>query len=323
MAKGNGSVAMCTYNGVPYLCDQLESIASQTRPPDELVVCDDGSTDGTLRILTDFAARATFPTRIFSNPQRLGPAKNFEKAIRLCEGDIIALADQDDIWKPHKFERLLGALDGHPDAAYAFSDAETINEQGALLPTKLWDLVGLRERLEYFSGLGQVRALLKENVITGAAMAFRASLRELILPIPQEWMHDYWIALLGSVQSHGVPVSEALFMYRRHARQVVGLGGKGVLAASRVSLATTPAQWREKVRCFRMLQDRILSPGLSVHPSPECLQLLKEKEIHLLARADTRSSRGIVRVVKLLAEVSTGRYRRFSKNSWSSIIRDL
>lgn len=322
MTKLKCSVAMCTYNGSLYLYEQLESIASQTRPPDELVACDDGSTDDTLRILARFASRATFPIRIFSNKNRLGPAKNFERVVQLCEGDIIALADQDDVWKPQKLDRLLNAFERHPDAAYAFSDAETINEKGAVLNRKLWDLVGLREKLEQFSGCGQVKILLKENVITGAALAFRASLREIILPIPPEWLHDYWIALVGSVLSYGVPVSETLFMYRRHARQVVGLGGKGFLAASRVSLATTHKDLCEKVRRFRMLQERILSPPASVHASGECVQLLKEKEIHLLARASMRSSKGISRVMKVLVEVSTGRYQRFS-NSWRSIVRDL
>lgn len=316
------SVAMCTYNGSRYLREQLQSIAAQTRLPDELVICDDGSADDTVGLLTAFAADASFPVRVFSNNERLGPAKNFERAVRLCEGDIISLADQDDVWKPQKLDRLLNAFERHPDAAYAFSDAETINETGALLNRKLWDLVGLREKMEQFSGSGQVKILLKENVITGAALAFRASFRDIILPIPPEWEHDYWIALVGAVLSYGVPVSEALFMYRRHAGQVCGLGGKGFLAASRVSLATTHKEWCEKVRCFRMLQERILSPPASVHASAECVQLLKEKEIHLLARANTRSSKGISRIMKVLVEVSTGRYQRFS-NSWRSIVRDL
>lgn len=313
---------MCTYNGFQYLREQLRSIASQTRLPDELVICDDGSTDDTVVLLAAFAAGASFPVRVVSNSEKLGPAKNFEKAVRLCQGDIIILADQDDVWKPQKLDRLVNALEQHPDAAYAFSDAETINETGALLHRRLWDLVGLRKNLKQFSGSGQVRILLKKNVITGAAQAFRASFKDIILPIPSEWMHDYWIALLGSVLSYGVPVSEPLFMYRRHAGQVCGLGGKGFLAASRVSLATSDEQWSEKVRCFRLLQERILSLPASVHASAECVQLLKEKEIHLLARANTRSSKGLSRVMRVLAEVSTRRYERFS-DSWRSIVRDL
>jgi glycosyltransferase involved in cell wall biosynthesis len=317
-----GSVAMCTYNGSIYLSEQLESIESQTRLPDELVVCDDGSTDDTLRVLNAFASQASFPVRIFSNEERLGPTKNFEKAVRLCEGDVIFLADQDDVWKPQKVERLLDVFEQHPTAVYVFSDAETIDEKGVIQNRKLWDLVGLRQNLDEFSGPGQVRFLLKENLITGAAMAFRASFRDIVLPIPTEWMHDYWIAMIGSALSSGVPVSQSLFMYRRHARQVIGVGGKGFLTASRISLATSNKEWREKVRCFRLLEERILSHAASGKVSPECVRLLKEKETHLLARANTRSSKGISRVMNLLVEASTGRYHRFS-DSWRSIARDL
>ena len=83
---------MCTYNGERFLAGQLASIAKQTRLPDELVVCDDRSTDRTVAMVREFAASATYPVRIFENEQNLGSAANFERAIRLCDGDLIALA---------------------------------------------------------------------------------------------------------------------------------------------------------------------------------------------------------------------------------------
>ena len=92
------SVAMCTYNGSRHLSEQLESIGTQTRLPDELVICDDCSSDDTIRIIERFSASAPFAVRLEINTQNLGSTKNFEKAIRLCQGDLIALADQDDVW---------------------------------------------------------------------------------------------------------------------------------------------------------------------------------------------------------------------------------
>ena len=92
------SVAMCTYNGGKYLREQLISIAKQARLPDELIVCDDVSNDATLQILNEFQKMAPFPIRIHRNGVRLGVTKNFEQAIALCNGDIIALSDQDDVW---------------------------------------------------------------------------------------------------------------------------------------------------------------------------------------------------------------------------------
>src|SRR3954470_19039846 len=85
------SVAMCTYNGARFLGAQLASVAAQTRPPDELVVCDDRSTDETADIVRAFASRAPFPVRLHVNEENLGSTKNFERALSFCEGEVIVL----------------------------------------------------------------------------------------------------------------------------------------------------------------------------------------------------------------------------------------
>jgi hypothetical protein len=312
---------MCTYNGSRFLREQLQSIRSQTRLPDELVICDDGSSDDTARFLTAFGSESSFSVRVFSNQERLGPAKNFEKASRLCTGDIIILADQDDVWKPQKVARLLEAFEQHPEAMYAFSDAEMVDQGGASLGETLWEAISFRQRLDEFSGPGQLKLLLKKNLITGAAMAFRASFRDIVLPIPSGWMHDYWIALLGSALAYGVPISEPLFQYRRHATQVVGWRKQTFLQVCKTSLAVGQEDWWQKVEDFRKLQERVTSDPFT-HCPQECLRLLQQKEIHLLTRARTRSSTGIPRIAKVLAEAVTGRYQRYS-DSWYSIVRDL
>ena len=71
------SVAMATYNGARYLPEMLASVAGQSRLPDELVVRDDGSEDGTVALLEDFARQAAFPVRILERGTRLGYAQNF------------------------------------------------------------------------------------------------------------------------------------------------------------------------------------------------------------------------------------------------------
>src|ERR1043166_3411462 len=100
------SIALCTYNGAAFLREQLESIAAQTRTPDELVISDDQSTDGTLRLIEEFAETAGFPVRVSVNESNLGTAKNFEKAISLCRGDVIMLSDQDDVWHSDRLESV-------------------------------------------------------------------------------------------------------------------------------------------------------------------------------------------------------------------------
>src|SRR6266849_8380108 len=142
MSRQYVSVALCTYNGARYLTPQLASILSQTLSPDELVICDDGSEDGTLDLLRAFSQTARFAVRIFENQHaRLGSTKNFEKAIELCTGDLIALADQDDVWRPHKLDHLCRSLGENPSAGYAFSDAELVSATGRGLGQTLWNSV--------------------------------------------------------------------------------------------------------------------------------------------------------------------------------------
>src|ERR1700678_75351 len=127
------SVALCTYNGERFLSQQLASVQQQTRLPDEVVVCDDQSTDGTVEMVRAFAASVSFPVRIFENERNLGFAANFERAIGLCEGNLIALSDQDDIWYPVRLERSEQEFTAHPEAGLVFSDADVIDDSNQLV----------------------------------------------------------------------------------------------------------------------------------------------------------------------------------------------
>lgn len=327
MSENRISVALCTYNGSRFLHEQLDSIARQSQIPDEVVVCDDGSTDATHALLDEFASNASFLVRIVHNPDRLGPTKNFEKAIQMCKGDTIFLCDQDDIWVPEKLKVLSSVLDCNPNAAYAFSDAVIVNDNSAPQGRTFWAERGLYNHHAPLSGPGQIELLLRENFIPGAAMAIRASYRRLFLPIPVGWMHDYWIALLGSLFARGVPVEEPLLYYRRHVAQVCGSKQKPSLKVMRASLRAGPIDCWKRVRRIEELLQRVDRASAWLSCSREGLATVQQKEIHLSRRAAIRSSSGSARVLKILGETATGRYRRFSGSTpwdaWHSIARDL
>ena len=126
------SVALATYNGGAYLAEQLQSMAAQTVPIDELIVGDDGSTDATLEVLREFAATAPFPVRIEINAHNLGYGENFCRIIGRCSGKYIFLSDQDDRWHPDKVERCLGTF-GKTGALAIVHDAALADAQ--LVPT--------------------------------------------------------------------------------------------------------------------------------------------------------------------------------------------
>ena len=94
------SVALCTYNGERYIREQLQSIFNQSMPVDEVVIGDDGSSDATMAIINGFKER--YPIRVLEGGHKMGAIRNFLRTISECQGDIIFLSDQDDIWVPGK-----------------------------------------------------------------------------------------------------------------------------------------------------------------------------------------------------------------------------
>lgn len=171
------SIALCTCNGERFLAEQLDSIARQKYLPSELVVCDDASEDGTYSLLQEFASSASFPVRLYRNPQRLGIGANFEQAIRLCEGDTIAICDQDDVWLPNKVAKFAELFAAGAD--WVCCDAEVSNSELHSLGYTLWQRVKFdhNERKIALDD-GFIDVLLKHFVVAGATLAFKTQARD-------------------------------------------------------------------------------------------------------------------------------------------------
>src|SRR5688572_4846600 len=216
---------MCTYNGARFVREQLDSIAAQTRLPDELIICDDASQDSTVEIIRAFSAHAPFPVRLVINEQTLGSTSNFEKATGLCSGEIIAFADQDDVWKPEKLHLLEVEFAKRPDVGLVFSDAEIVDEKLHPIGHRMWNEVGFGERQKQLIREGRaLDVLLPGWSVTGATMAFRSKFRNLILPIPTSlpMIHDGWIALMVAAVAEVEFIDEPLILYRQHSGQQIG-----------------------------------------------------------------------------------------------------
>jgi glycosyltransferase involved in cell wall biosynthesis len=120
------SIAMATWNGARYLREQLDSFRAQCRLPDELVVCDDHSTDGTPAILEEFRRTAPLPVNVLINPKQMGYVWNFEQVVGMCDGDVILLSDQDDVWLPEKLAEHEAVYRSRPEVGMAFSDGTIV-----------------------------------------------------------------------------------------------------------------------------------------------------------------------------------------------------
>ena len=330
--RGNNmqvSVAMCTYNGARFLQEQLYSINSQSRLPDELVICDDGSTDNTLAILRNYADAAKFPLRIYNNKMKLGAAKNFELAISISQGNIVILSDQDDIWQPNKIQVLVQVLSENLDAGYVFSDAIIIEEGGRPIHQSLWKQLSInRKQLSMFShGVeGQLRVLLMRTVVTGATMAFRASLKNTILPIPDLWVHDEWISFASSMNgARGIPIQEPLIYYRRHPAQAIGVPQQGFFGLLKrgwkyfLGDAEAYDYYQRELRKWDTLY--VLLKG-SASPAFAVFPLLEAKVAHVALRAKLYRRPRTIRLAAIIAELISRRYHLYS-SGWKSAIKDF
>ncbi len=307
------SIALAVCNGASYLPAFLASLAGQRLRPGELVASDDASGDDSVRLLADFAARAPFPVRLLRQPRRLGVTGNFSRAIAACTGNIIALADQDDIWRADKLEKLAAALD-EPGALATFSDAEVVDENLAPLGYTMWRRVRFTRREQARLSRGEAFAvLLKHRVVTGATLAFKASLREKALPIPAGWPHDAWLAAVAAAHGRLIALPEPLIDYRQHESNVIGGVRKPLLHEILAALALDRTNWyRDELAQWRSLAARL---GEQAPP------ILLEKISHLEARAALPSSRWR-RIPGIVREILSGRYARYARN-WGSIAIDL
>ncbi len=294
------SVVLCTFNGHRFLQEQLESIALQSRLPAELVVCDDGSIDGTLGVLKEFRSQAPFPVHITKNPQRLGPTKNFEQAIYLASGEFIALCDQDDSWSPRKLETLSGILEANPFLGGVFSDANLIDCNSKPIGMRLFAKHGfspVRQR-KFLSDPATM--LLKHDVVTGATLIFRASMRSFCLPIPTSWVHDGWLTWKISLHSRLGLVAEPLIDYRVHAGQQLGVGPLNGVQPGNACSETRRQHYARVAHQFEDLLNVLLSEGWN---SQDGLVARVREKIAFLRRQSMLSQRLAVRTLQVTRQL--------------------
>ena len=218
----NISIALTTRNGERYLPAQLESLASQSTLPAELVVCDDASTDGTKAIILDFARRSKFPVHFHENETQLGYRRNFMRAVGFCQSELIAFCDQDDIWEPRKLAAMEQVFEDS-DVYLAFHNATVINKRGK----PYGRLYKAKPGIEISPPLGRDPWI----VIPGFTQIFRRELTRFSFlhgnSVDVYWpkenqAHDQWFYFLASVLGRIAFVGEPLARYRQHGTNAFG-----------------------------------------------------------------------------------------------------
>lgn len=304
------SIAMTTFNGERYLEEQLRSIAAQTRPPDELVVHDDGSTDKSLQLLHDFQHSAPFPVHIVANPTTLGYTANFEAALRHCIGDLIFLADQDDCWFPEKIAVMESVFLSEPDLMLAIHDGE------------------LADHNLHTTGIGkleQIRAGYRDDTgfATGALTALRRPLLKYALPIPQGVTgHDSWLHYVAGMLESRKVIDASLQLIRRHDANSSQWIVNSLQPISRGDvLRQLHAQTPASTYANRLIYNKTLLSRLDDSVPQDVTDRLTAEGAAIVRREDLLNKNWLLRKLKAGQMLIRGDYRYF--NGVSSFVRDI
>ena len=278
------SIAVCTYNGEKYIAEQLESLAGQTLRPDEVIVSDDASTDKTLHIVRVFADKAPFVVRIYSHAVRQGASLNFSEAIQACQGEYIALCDQDDVWLPEKLAKsmavmqVLEAQKGVKCPLLVHTDLYVVDHERKMRQLSMMKAQGIYHEAEPLSAM---QVLLVQNFVTGCTILLNRALCESALPIPPEVvMHDWWLALVATSMGGIGFVDEPLVLYRQHGNNVVGartyFSWRNVLRL--FALTDVRAHMRQAMIQDRKLLERLRKKNIAYDLTAQYLQLLRDEK---------------------------------------------
>lgn len=295
------SVALCSYNGEKYIREQIQSILDQTVSVDEIVVCDDGSTDDTIQIIENIQKKTSVEINIYCNKTNLGVCANFQKAVDLCNGDIIFLSDQDDIWYPNKVEVILQWFRENPSKKVVFSNAHlfSTSEADNEIDT-LFDRIGFGPKYQAYFDAGCELPVFYCNHATGATMAMRGKMDFAAYCTPQI-LHDEVISLLA-IQSHSLGyLPQTLIQYRIHDSQEMSI----------------PPDMQSAERRFNEL--RILDPDINISRTHRWGFSLTDDTLAYLrfSKQRARFSRSIFCYLYILRHLGTYRqqygtmYRRF------------
>ena len=317
------SIVLCTYNGARFLQAQWGSLLAQSRSPDEIVVRDDGSGDGTWELLDSLATSAErrgIRVRLARNPRNLGYVANFEAALQDASGDVLFLCDQDDVWHVDKLATLVARFEGRSQLLLLCSDARRIDTVGACLPRSLFQVlkVSRTERRRIHAGQG-FRVLLRRSLATGATTALRRELLVDALPFPRGWAHDEWLAIIAAALGGFDCIERALIDYRQHGQNQIGMPDR--------DLAT---KWRDLVKPRTGLIEMLIAREDALDERlramrdrvPEIDRRRAAEKLHHLRVRQVLRGRPWTRVGAIFCELTSGRYRRHA-SGWRSALRDL
>lgn len=214
-------ILLATYNGGKFIREQLDSLFTQTFQDFTILIRDDGSSDDTLNILSEYQQK--FPGRIQwirDDQKNAGATQNFGILLQHSNADHIFFCDQDDRWLNDKMEKELEKIralekDDPSVPCMVFSDMKLMDESGNILADSAW------KDLHLSPACFTLNRLLVQNIPHGCTLVINKAMRDLASPLPAEAiLHDHWIALLAASCGKWDFIAEPTMLLRNHAQNV-------------------------------------------------------------------------------------------------------
>ena len=317
------SVALCTFNGDRFIVEQLNSIIAGGRLPDQVVISDDGSTDSTLDLVHQWMPRAEargIQVRLLTDGPRVGVTANFAHAIEATTGDIVVLCDQDDRWHHNRLDHVAQVFADSPGLLLEHGDADLVDEAGSPLGNTLFQnlRVSAVERAS-INGQDALGAYLRRNLATGATVAFRRELFAAAVPLPAQWVHDEWLAIVAAATGRVAVNEDRLIDYRQHGSNQIGVKEPTLVYRITRMLATAPDRNAVLATRSEILATRLAGqPGVSAKDRARASAKARFER----ARAELPALR-IARLRGILTLLVRGDYRRYASQGQLDALRDV
>lgn len=223
--KKNIAILMATYNGAEFINAQIDSILEQSAQNWELFIHDDGSTDGTRKIVETYASRYPSKIHVLSGISNGNAKKNFFYLMENVNSQYIMFADQDDFWKKNKVSVTYGKMlalekeSSNKLPILIFSDLRVVDRNLATISPRMSRYQGLKMDNTSFN------RLMVQNIITGCTVMINEKCKEMALKCTNYddvIMHDWWCALIASYFGKMGYIDEDLILYRQHGVNSVG-----------------------------------------------------------------------------------------------------
>ncbi len=266
-------ILLASYNGERFIGEQIQSLLDQTYSHWRILIRDDGSTDNTLAVISDYAKKYPEKIAVIEDDQRhLGACRNFAKLLERSTADYIMFCDQDDVWMPNKVQSSLEKIKnmekrhGCSLPMLVYTDMKVVDERLQVISNSYWKHQAFNPK----SG-ALLNRLLVSNVVIGCTMMFNKKLKELSLPFPQNaLMHDWWLALVSVAFGKNEYIRETPIFYRQHQANVAG------------------AKWSLRFRSVISQIRNVQKHKDYLRASQEQAEAFVERYMHLLNKTDLR-----------------------------------